>query len=307
MNDLYIFSYNHEFTEGLFGQLFPQLLELLNFLTINKHINNNTKIAFNLNAQAYDNVVPTHIVPNNIFTIEQLNNPIKINLRQFKLQNSKQLDFKFNEQSYLQANNIFNQWFHFSDSIIHKIPTIPKLHTYILGIHYRGTDKNIDNIQSNNMDIHNFIKIIYDFLSKNTYYQTIVLCSDSKNAIDLITSHFNTYTIILYQQDRIDENIDHQNLALFQKAKLLDQTTKFNMIESCIIDMLLLTKAHTIIKTSSALSCFSKIINPNIKIYTTSAMKQPFFPCGVVEKYKTNDSYINQILDITMKGHLYNI
>lgn len=307
MNDYYIFSYNHEFTEGLFGQLFPQLLELLNFLTINKHINHNTKIAFNLNAEAYDNVVPTHIVPKNIYTIEQLNNPIKINLRHFKLQYSKQLEFDFNEHSYLQANNVFNQWFHFSNSIIHKIPNIPSIYTNILGIHYRGTDKNIDNIQSNNMDIDNFIKIIYDFLVKNTYYQTIILCSDSKNAIDIISNYFHNYKIILYNQDRIDENIDHKNLALFQKAKLLDKNTKFNMIESCIIDMLLLTKAHTIIKTSSALSCFSKIINPNIKIFTTSAMKQPFFPCGVVEKYKTNDLFINKILDNTMKGHLYNI
>ncbi len=70
--------------------------------------------------------------------------------------------------------------------------------------------------------------------------------------------------------------------------------------------MLLLSKCNTIIKTSSALSCFSKIINPNINLYCTSAMKQKWFTAGLVKPYNSESKIIQKILQKTMVGHVYN-
>jgi hypothetical protein len=70
--------------------------------------------------------------------------------------------------------------------------------------------------------------------------------------------------------------------------------------------MLALSKCNKIIKTSSALSAFSKIINPSTKLYTVSAMKKPWFPSVIAEKYETNSEEIKKILKRTMKNDYYN-
>ena len=70
--------------------------------------------------------------------------------------------------------------------------------------------------------------------------------------------------------------------------------------------MLLLSQCNTIIKTSSALSCFSKIINPSVNLYCTSAMKQKWFPAGLVKPYNSECKIIQKILQKTMVGHVYN-
>lgn len=72
--------------------------------------------------------------------------------------------------------------------------------------------------------------------------------------------------------------------------------------------MLALSKCKVVIKSSSSLSTFSKIINPSLKLYTVSAMKKNWFPHSYVEEYKTNNNNnIKKILERTMKDHYYNI
>lgn len=68
-----------------------------------------------------------------------------------------------------------------------------------------------------------------------------------------------------------------------------------------------LSKCGTVIKNSSALSAFSKIINPSLNIFTVSAMKQKWFPTGVIKVYKTKSNKIKKILARTMKGDCYNL
>jgi len=54
------------------------------------------------------------------------------------------------------------------------------------------------------------------------------------------------------------------------------------------------------------ISSFSKILNPFVKLYTVSAMKKPYFPAAVAERYETKSKEIIKILNRTMKNDYYN-
>jgi hypothetical protein len=111
-------------------------------------------------------------VPKNIYTFEIDDTVNKISLLEFK-QNNK-ISFKFNEDSYGIANNIFNKFFKFNNFINNQIHEV-NLSSKSLGIHYRGTDKNFDNGQSNSISCDEFLLIIDDYLHLCTFKTPIFL------------------------------------------------------------------------------------------------------------------------------------
>ena len=298
MEKIYIYSEKNDLTEGIYGQCLIWLLELLNNLIENKKINDNTKIIFNINTLNNDNLIPNFIVPKNIYTFKIDDTVTKISLLEFK-QNNK-ISFKFNEHSYEIANNIFNKFFKFNNFINNQINKV-NLSSKSLGIHYRGTDKNFDNDQSNSISCDEFLLIIDDYLKKNDV-SNIFCCSDEEIFISKITKKYPE-KIIEYKQLRSNNS---NNFGFFRNGQYSSESIKNNLTNNSIIDMLLLSKCNFIIKTSSAMSSFSKIINPSINLYCTSAMKQPWFPAGVVKTYNSESKIIQKILQKTMIGHVYN-
>jgi hypothetical protein len=287
--DYYIYSNKHDLTEGMFGEALIWLIEILYYLEKQNKIKENSKIKFNVQTLSYDNLIPTFIVPKYNWDVKDLNNPKILNIKTFKKNES--IDFDFNENSFSTSNVIFNKYFRFSDFIEQNLPLIQ---SNTLGIHYRGTDKNIDNFQANPMTQENFFMIIDDFLHKNKEIKDIYSCSDEESFIDNIRKRYPSHNIIQYNQTR----------AYFRIGKDIEKANQEKMTIAAIIDMLALSKCQTVIKTSSALSAFSKIINPNLKLYTVSAMKQKWFPAGLVEPYRTNSDTVNKILKISLKNHV---
>jgi hypothetical protein len=78
--------------------------------------------------------------------------------------------------------------------------------------------------------------------------------------------------------------------------------------KEAMIDMLCLSKCKMVLKTSSALSSFSKIINPDLKIYRVNACKMfadiPYFPDAYIpllEKNTRYHDYANTVLEKVQK------
>lgn len=154
--------------------------------------------------------------------------------------------------------------------------------------------------QSNPITCDEFILIIDDYLQKNNV-SNIFCCSDEELFISKIREKYPE-KIIEYKQLRSNNS---NNFGFFRNGKFSSEI-RDDLTNNSIIDMLLLSKCNTVIKTSSALSSFSKIINPNINIYCCSAMKQTWFPAGLVKPYNSESKLIEQILQKTMVGHVYN-
>jgi hypothetical protein len=293
-NELIIFSKKNELIQGIFGQCLIWLLELLYFLETSNIINEHTKIIFNINTLNNDNLIPNFILPKKLYTLNQFSKPGKISLVQAKKRFG--FGFEFNKNSFKKANNIFHKYFKFHDLIINEVYKL-NINTKTLGIHYRGTDKNYDSLQANYITQDETLAIIQDY-GKNNKIEKIFCCSDEQSFINKIKLLFPN-KLIEYKQIRANHS---NNYGFFREGHTSPKNIKNNLTLSCIIDMYALSKCNTIIKTSSALSSFSKLINTSLNLYTVSAMKLPWFPAGVAEPYKTNSAIIKSILERTMKG-----
>lgn len=291
----YIYSKKEDLTEGMFGQGLIWLLEILNHLELKHKISDKSKIAFNVNSLPYNNIIPRFIVPKKTYQAYELDDAVKINIKDYKFSN--EIDFEFNPMSYFIAHKIWNKYFEFSKDVTDEIPIFDGLKT--LGIHYRGTDKNTDLSQANSITHDEVFVIIEDFLKNHDNIVNIYCCSDEQKFIDNIKNRFNKYNIIEYNQLRSHEGTS----AFFRESNNVDKTVQNEMTIAAIVDMLALSRCHTVLKTSSALSAFSKIMNNQLNLYAISAMKQRWFPTGVVLGYHSTSREVNNILNRTMYEH----
>jgi len=291
--NIVIYSDKNDLTEGMYGQALIWLLEILKALQ-----HNDTKIIFDINTLAYDNLIPKFVKPKIEYKIEELENILRINVKQFK--SSFRIDFEFNENSFYKANQLWEKYFIFNETILQNIPKFDSNKT--LGLHYRGTDKNTDTSQANPINQNEFIMIVTDYLKNNADITTLYCCSDETTFVDNIKQHFPNMKVIEYKQQRANEDL---NTGFFRYGDKVDKMTQDEMTIAAFVDMLALSKCNSVLKTSSALSAFSKIINPELRVYTVSAMKERWFPTGLIESYKTTSPEINQILQRTLKGHVY--
>ena len=290
-----IYSESKDFTEGIYGQCLTHLLEVLYYMENNQVINKDTNISFDIKTLNNGNLIPTFIKPKNICEIDE---NIKINFRKYRIEKRIDSYFALNTQSFYKANEIFNRYFVFNDFITQEISNL-NISNNSLGIHYRGTDKNYDRGQANPITQDEMLLIIKDYFKNNTV-DKIYCCSDEQSFIDKMLLEYPD-KIIVYNQLRSDNS---NNYGFFRIGK--NHPNRDDLTNASIIDMLALSKCKTVIKSSSALSSFSKIINPYINLYTVCAMKCGWFPAAVAEKYKTDSEDIQNILKRTMKGDTYN-
>ena len=291
MDYIEIFSNSKNLTEGIFGQCLIWLIEVLYYLEKTNKIKNNTCVTFNINTLNNDNLIPKFIQPKIIYNKNV--EPTKISLYNFYLETVSKDNLDVNFESYNKANKIFDKYFKFNDFIINEVDKL-NINNKTLGVHYRGTDKNYDRGQSNFITTKEILLIVIDYI-KNNDVEKIFCCSDEQEFIYGMTKLFPN-KVIEYKQLRSKEAV---NYGLFRYGQ--NNVNKDFLTNACIIDMLALSKCKTVIKSSSALSCFSKILNPSLQLYTVSAMKQPWFPACLADKYETSSEIIQNILNRTMK------
>jgi hypothetical protein len=298
VNVIKIYSNPLDFTEGIFGQCLTWLLEVLNYLENSKTINDNTQLSFNINTLNNRNLIPKFIQPLKI--IDESFKAVEISLKHFKI-DVVPVGFKLSEESFDKANRIFNKYFKFNDFILDEVNKL-NITNKTLGIHYRGTDKLYDKNQANSITRSDMILIVKDYVENNDI-DHIFCCSDEQLFINEIKRIYPN-KLIQYEQSRSNE--DSVNYGFFRNGHKCNDRERDALTYSCIIDMLALSKCTTIIKTSSALSSFSKILNPSLKLYTVSSMKQPWFPTAVANIYEPYSEEIKKILKRTMINDCYN-
>ena len=302
-NIIKIFSNPQDLRQGIYGQCLTWLLEVLYYLEKNNIYNindNNTKVIFDINTLNNKNLIPKFIQPKKIYDIDKSFEPIKISLKNFKLKN-KIGGFELNTESFEKANKIFNKYFKFNNFIIDEVDKL-NINNKTLGVHFRGSDKNYNNSpEANYITKEEMILIIQDYMKNNDVPQ-IFCCSDEESFVNEIMRLYPD-KVIEYKQIRLTNS---NNYGLHRHGQNSSDRDRDNLTYSCIIDMLALSKCTTIIKTSSAFSSFSKILNPSLKLYTVSAMKKPWFPAAVAERYESESEEIKKILKRTMINDCYN-
>jgi hypothetical protein len=268
-------------SEGLFGMVILFLMEILpNLEELNVDI---TTLNWDISTTNYGSIFPNILEYNTTYDEHDRTNAINLHMLRKKYP-SYVLGDNFNE-----LHKLFFKYF----SIPEKLNTIAddfKLNTY-LGIHFRGTDKTSDNEMNTPINVDEFYIILDSYITCNNI-TNIFIATDEQNVVSYLK---NKYQHITFKSSR---DFNHN---LFWKN---NTNKELNGIEA-MVDMLCLSKCDTVIKVSSALSSFSKIVNPNLKIYRLNALKMfadiPYFPDAYIPLLPQNTKYSNKCNSILSK------
>ena len=275
---------NNEMTEGLFGMVLLFIFEVLPILEMDNV--DVSKLKWFIQTTNYGAIFPKILEYNSEYIecdLNNLTNATKLfDIRKESIQYVLGDDFE-------NLNKLFFKYFKIPQEL-ENIANSYNLSDY-LGLHFRGTDKTTDPAMNQPVTKIDFCKIADSYIINNNI-KKIFLATDETDLFDYFK---NKYTDIHFLTSRnFKKNLFWRgNGDVFENAK------------EAMIDMLCLSKCDTVIKVSSALSAFSKLINPNLKIYRVNALKMfgdiPYFPDAYIPLLEKNTSYTSECNEILNK------
>jgi hypothetical protein len=127
---------------------------------------------------------------------------------------------------------------------------------FVLGIHYRGTDKRAE---APPVTFPEFKRSICRFLDQNSKFDCLFVSSDDQRFVDFIENKFGHTLPVFYHND---QERSRNNIAIHRSRK----GDKYIKAEEAVLNCLLLSKCNALIKNASILSGWSKLFNPNLPV-----------------------------------------
>ncbi|WP_158970735.1 hypothetical protein [Paraglaciecola sp. L3A3] len=267
-----------ELNEGLFGQVFLFIFEILPYL-----YEANLKPNWNIKAKHYGTKQDNLVIPG-VLDLAYKPQPSNKNTPLSKLR--KKHCYALGNDWY-KLNQIWNSYFVIPARIKEQADKLGSFKN-VLGIHYRGTDKLTAAWDTNAVSYSDYLAIIRDFHSKRPELTRIFLATDDNQFLPFLRKHVSLEIINL-------GNVHfHKDMEVKHHEKA----------ERALLDCLLLSRCGAVLKNSSALSGFSKILNPNLEIYRCAASKLfrdiPYFPVAYIPPYKTDNQEVQAIINKLM-------
>ena len=219
------------------------------------------------------------------------------------------LQFMSYKDNFELANHYLFKYFKFNENIITESNNFIKQfkNKYVLGLHYRGTDKN--NVKYiTPISINEFINIVDYHLKKNNYDIIFISTDDDDFITQMKDTYSSKYEILYYDDCKKNENNNaiHLNRLHLIETKIteiknnIDNTDKIVLLESnlkretkinevllqnVIINSFILSHCMCVLKTHSQLSAYSKIFNPKLEIYRVNACIEGYWPDSHIKLY----------------------
>lgn len=154
-----------------------------------------------------------------------------------------------------------------------------------LGLHYRGTDKNLQVIDTNPVSVDDFLALAEAFLARHPEVRSLFVASDEPGMQDRVAARFPALDV-----RRLGD-------VAFHKIDIDDAAEK---ADRALLDCVLLSRCRYVLKCSSALSGFAKVLNPELECYRVAACKMfsdiPYFPDAYVPRLELDDPASQAIL-----------
>jgi hypothetical protein len=198
------------------------------------------------------------------------------------------------------ANRYWNTFFKFSEEIHTRLDAFCQEHftgQTVLGVHFRGTDKNAALWETNPVSHAEFLRVVEDFLQTHPEITLIFVATDDAQFLKAIAQ---CRPVIAHAQSRSsdgrtlwDGHSSAENQAIGKEA---------------ILDCLTLARCRYVLKGMSALSAFSKVMNPELEAYRVSACKRDWFPEAFIPLYRSRNRATRKMLgklqrnDVSFRG-----
>lgn len=282
--NLKITTQQDDLQEGLFGQVFLFIFEVLPYLDecgVNPQ--------WEIRSKLYGNVENDFIVIPGLLELNIEQDTAKYEHEKIGLIELRNLVAVTIGNDWEYASRLWNKFFKIPERIVSLANGFPSLEG-ALGLHYRGTDKNKASDETNYVSEADFIALADDFIGSHPEVEVIFIASDEIRFIEA------------FQRRYPDHKIVYSGEVVHHKVSLKKNNIKKG--EHAILDCLLLSRCKYLLKCQSALSGFSKILNPDIEAYRVSANKlafwnqdMPYFPDAHISKYTSERPECRSILD----------
>lgn len=279
-----IITIPEDLVEGLFGQVFLWIFEILPYLE-EQDIVPEWQIRSKLYGDPEQGfiVIPGLLEPNVLKDISG-RQPRLVKLLTLRDQGTVTLG---NDWEYL--SELWSKYFSIPDRIAERADRFTNLGE-ALGLHYRGTDKNKAVEETNYVSEDDFLLVTDDFIGGHPEISKIFLASDENSFIERVRLRYPNHEVI--ESGPVVHHKDTGSGSGFAKG------------EHAILDCLLLSRCKYLLKCQSALSGFAKVLNPKLEAFRISANKLtpwakeiPYFPDGFLPKYQTERPECRKVLD----------
>jgi hypothetical protein len=158
-----------------------------------------------------------------------------------------------------------------------------------LGLHFRGTDKVTSLWDTNPIRHDEFLELIADFLETHKDVEKMFVATDDPTFIGAVGCRFPSIPLLT-----TGPGISHKEAA-----------GREGKADHAVLDCVLLARCRWVLKTSSALPAFAKVLNPDLEIYRVAASKlfdsMPYFPVAYIPILKTTNPRCLEILERLLK------
>jgi hypothetical protein len=282
-SNIRISSAPDEMTEGLFGQTFFWVFEILPYLHANG-IFPDWKICTAHYGAAPDGLT----IPGVLDLAYQVSQQPRKEIRLVELR-AHQRHVLGND--WHRLSNIWHAYFRIPGRIADRASTFGSLADTV-GIHYRGNDKQTAVWDTNPVSHRDYLSIITDFLVNRPDFRRIFLATDDANFCQFLKDH-------------IAIEIVNLGSVGFHKAEGEREEIEIKT-DRAMLDCVLLSRCGAVLLTSSALPSFTKILNPDLEIYRVAASKFfasiPYFPVAYIPIYQSSSSAISTLVDELTDG-----
>jgi hypothetical protein len=281
-----ITSSSDELIHGLFGQALTWVLESLSTLE-NENIVPSQAV-WNINANAYGKIIPGVLVPlkNPPTGNLVLNDPVSCKMVDLKMRSSD--PFALNNESFKQAHELLNRWFSIEPSITARVPHA--ISERWGGIHYRGTDKQTDQNETEPVSKREFLTLVVDFCDQHNF-EGLFVCSDEQGFVAEVAAALPFLQISSIDQFRSSDSrtLHFDQIPETEKGKQM-------MASFAMSDVVALSRCGHVLKCSSALSAWAKILRPKCVLHQVAITKHPWFPLSVVAMYEARSEAAKRIM-----------
>jgi hypothetical protein len=284
-SDIRITAEPAEMTGGLFGEVLLWVFEILPYLH-ERHIFPDWRIRAAYYGRASDGLVIPGVLD---LAYEVVPGPKKeISLVQLHGHRRRLLG---NDWQGLSA--LWHAYFRIPDRIINRAKTFGSF-SDVVGIHYRGNDKQTAFYDSNPVSHDDYLAIIRQFCQERPEFKRIFVATDDLNFFRFLKSNISL-EVINCGDGGVGFHLEQTS------PELVDVKT-----DRAMLDCVLLSRCGAVLLNSSALSSFAKIINPQLEIYRVAASKffanTPYFPVAYIPIYSSSSSEIATLIDRLMVG-----
>ncbi|HZP35388.1 MAG TPA: hypothetical protein VFE48_02735 [Methylomirabilota bacterium] len=158
-----------------------------------------------------------------------------------------------------------------------------------LGLHYRGNDKNQNAWDTNPVAQHDFLTLARDFSKSRPDIEQVFVATDEYSFVAEARGQLAPLPVV---------NLGEVGFHKAGPADTLDKADR------AVLDCVLLSRCRYVLKCSSALSAFAKVLDPRLESYRVAASKLytdvPYFPEAYIPRLTSTDPVCREILERQM-------